>query len=567
MADPQPQPPGPDPNQSGPPEPPEDLFAPRVFDAFLTWSLILTIDGTATTVRKGQIESIDLRLASWGFDCELTFWISSLRTADDLFATFKTQKLIQAALKVAPTTEDDAPAPAAETIEITGFVTEKQVREQTISATEDRAVQFRRYTIKFSDAARVLWKQHRPNDLFIDKKLQDVIDAHKGDKITITCTDWSVTQTVHPIHFLGLGANPKGASFYDFLIWFVDTQNGVLTYDAVAKSYKLATEKLATGTPGKLQPIEVQSIRHDFPATPRMNLNVQNSDSASASTTAITNAEVATGMRQDFLIRTTIAQQKTDRVTLETARLILREPEVFVEFCAWPSTGFLPGTLLDFSHSDFGTSIFGATKTYRSREVHFKARAAGDARLERASAAQGMKVNLEILLEKKEETFVALPEYVEPEWPVAIEALVVSEQGADDEETYNLYTDSNTSVDQYKVKVPLWENKIVVAPYEPTNFTSHVYFPLIKNERVLVQMGFRSARIERTLDWRPGARIPMDGQGDNIVLGKKALDQTTITHNYVDALPVLTVKRIKEKDTEILVMQDGKILLRTKEDP
>ena len=50
------------------------------------------------------------------------------------------------------------------------------------------------------------------------------------------------------------------------------------------------------------------------------------------------------------------------------------------------------------------------------------------------------------------------------------------------------------------------------------------------------------------------------------VLMKKAEDQTSVSHTYVDAKPVLTVKRVKDKDTELLEMQDGKILLRTKEE-
>ncbi len=542
------------------------------FEQFLDVVLKLTIDGAETAIPKGQVEQVHVELHPWGFDAEVVFWITSMRAADALFAKFNTKKLIQVALKVSPPTGTSSPAPANQTLDIKGWVTKKSVSEQTVRAATTIPVKYRRYSVRFSDAARVLWKQHRPNDLFVDQKLQDVIDAHKGDKITITCSDWDSTQTVHPIHFLGLGADPNGASFYDFLMWYVDSQNGLLTYDAVANSYKLASTKAADGTPGKIQPVELANWQVDFPETQRWKPFVQNSDSASGATNEIANAEAATVMRRDFLVRTTIAAQVTDRVTLETARLVLREHEVVLDFSKWPTTGFLPGALLDFSHSDFGTNIFTATKKYRCRSVHLDASSPIDAtRLESGTATQGMKVSLRVRMELKEELYVPLPDYVTPGFttasgPVDVEGNVVSAQGADDEETYEFYTDQDTSLDQYKVKIHLWADKVVVAPYEPFNWTSHVYFPLIKNERVLVALSFRSARIVRTLDWRAGARLPMDGQGDHIVLGKKADDLTTISHAYVDAKPVLTVKRTKVKDTEVLVMEEGKILLRTKEE-
>ncbi|MEZ0227886.1 MAG: hypothetical protein ACAI25_04625 [Planctomycetota bacterium] len=540
------------------------------FTRFLDITLKLKIDGVETTVPNGQVESIQVDLHPWGFDAEASFWLSSQRTDDTLFAKFSGKKLIEVSLKAGPSMTTGSPAPANQTIDLKGLVRSKEVREETIRAESSLPVKFRRYTIRFSDVARVLWKQHRPNDLFVDQKLQDVIDAHKGAKITIACADWASTQTVHPIHFLGLGADPRGASFYDFLVWYVDTQNGVLSYDPVANSYKLVATKPETGTPGKLQPIEITAWRTEFPETPRQKVNVQNSFATTPTTTAVANAEEVAGLRRDDLVRTSIASVASDRVTLETARLVLREPEVVVDFAAWPTTGFLPWALLDFSHADFGTSIFQASKVYRSRSVRFTATNPVDAvRSESSTNKQGTTVSLSVRLELKTEKHVPLPDYVTPTWPVEIEGIVVSEQGAEKEETYQFYTDQNTSVEQYKVKIPLWAAKIIVAPYEPLNFTSHFYFPLIKDERVLTLLSFRSARVHRTLDWRPGAKLPMDGQGDHVVLGKhgeNADDQTTISHAYVDAKPVLTVKRVKVKDTEVLVMEEGKILLRTKEE-
>ena len=265
------------------------------FTRFLDITLKLKIDGVETTVPNGQVESIQVDLHPWGFDAEASFWLSSQRTDDTLFAKFSGKKLIEVSLKAGPSMTTGSPAPANQTIDLKGLVRSKEVREETIRAESSLPVKFRRYTIRFSDVARVLWKQHRPNDLFVDQKLQDVIDAHKGAKITIACADWASTQTVHPIHFLGLGADPRGASFYDFLVWYVDTQNGVLSYDPVANSYKLVATKPKTGTPGKLQPIEITAWRTEFPETPRQKVNVQNSFATTPTTTAVANAEEVVG--------------------------------------------------------------------------------------------------------------------------------------------------------------------------------------------------------------------------------------------------------------------------------
>ena len=537
---------------------------PHRFDSFLDCVLKLTIDGTATTVPKGQVEEIEVALHPWGFDAEVAFWLSSERQTDSLFASFVKKKRIEVSLTVSPSLEGSQ----GDKIALQGFVTEKSLREQTVTAVTGFPVKFRRYVVRFSDPARVLWRQHRPNDLFVDSTFQAVVDAHKGDKITIAVNEWDVTQKQHPVQFVGLGADPREASFYDLVAWFVATENGVWVYDSATNKYKLVGSKpAATGTPHKLQPTEVASWEVRFPETPRFKVNVQNSDSASAATNEVANEEAATGMRRDYLVRTTIAADVTDRVNLETARLVLPDHELEVELGAYPNHAFLPGAMVDFSHGSFGTKIYPSGKTYRVRDVRFHAQGSAEqARLETTTATQGLQVSLSLGLELQEEKRVSLPEYVIPAWPVLVEGNVVSEQGADDEETYQFYTDQDTSIDQYKVKIPLWANKIVVAPYDPEGYSSHVYFPLIKKERVLVALSWRSARIVRTLDWRAGARLPQDSQGDHIIFGKKAADQTSISHAYDNSLPVLTVKRTKEKDTETIEIRDGRIRLHTEEE-
>ncbi len=83
---------------------------------------------------------------------------------------------------------------------------------------------------------------------------------------------------------------------------------------------------------------------------------------------------------------------------------------------------------------------------------------------------------------------------------------------------------------------------------------------------MLVALDFHSGRIERFLDWRPGARLPMDTQGNHILFGKTADSRTSVQHTYVDNKPELNIKRTSDKDTEMIKMVEGNLILETKEE-
>jgi hypothetical protein len=105
-----------------------------------------------------------------------------------------------------------------------------------------------------------------------------------------------------------------------------------------------------------------------------------------------------------------------------------------------------------------------------------------------------------------------------------------------------------------------------VAPFEPNFFIGHFYFPDYKKSRVLVALDFHSARIERFLNWRGGARLPMDSQGNHMLLGKSEKSQASLKHVYVDDKPVLEMKRTSGKDSEMIKMIEGSLILETKEE-
>jgi hypothetical protein len=116
----------------------------------------------------------------------------------------------------------------------------------------------------------------------------------------------------------------------------------------------------------------------------------------------------------------------------------------------------------------------------------------------------------------------------------------------------------------YKVFVPLW-NKEIVVPFIPDQLPGHFYFPAYKNQRVLLALEFQEARISRFLDWGEGTRLPADGQGNHLLLGKDKDSQTSIQHVYVDGKPQLNVKRVQKNDTVTLLVQEGLMSLTVKE--
>lgn len=93
----------------------------------------------------------------------------------------------------------------------------------------------------------------------------------------------------------------------------------------------------------------------------------------------------------------------------------------------------------------------------------------------------------------------------------------------------------------------------------PTHFPGHFYFPAYKHERVLVAIDQHASEIVRFIDWAAGGRLPLDTQGNHILLGKKDKNETSISHVYVDAKPVLTILRNKAGDTQTITVEEGKL--------
>jgi hypothetical protein len=537
-----------------------------VFTDSLEMKLKLTVGSTVFSIPGGNIKAIELNLQPYGFTSMLSFWVPDEESEDELFPLFTKQDLIRVNLAVSPHFITHEPKP--EPLILQGLVTDKDIlAERTIENVKlkGQPVLYRHYRIVFADPAYVLWRQHFPCDLMTDKSVKDLIEAHRGPHVSLKY-DWDILNQKFAINALPLGMEENTASFYDFVFWFVSSQNGVLSYDCNKNVYTLSADKPDIGKSVMLDKLDVEDLRIEFPPTIRNNLTVLNSCSEKAQRKVIEQKQAVDGIRHDHLVRFSIPDEFEKCNKLEENKLKLREHEISLTFQRFPQLTYRPGCLFNFDGDGWSDQIFPHGRVYRVQNIHLDAKAvAAEITDDHNMPYAGYNIEMASQLELESEKWVCLPPFKPPVFPLYVEGKVVSEQGEDDAETYQIYQDADTSLDQYRVAIPLWENQQVVLPFEPVFFTGHFYFPGYKYARVLVALDFHSGRIERFLDWRPGARLPMDTQGNHILFGKNANSETSVGHTYVDNKPELNIKRTSDQDTEMIKMAEGYLILETKE--
>lgn len=538
------------------------------FTEDLTIKLVVTIAGQAHTIPGGNIKSLELNLSPYGFNGKVSFVVYSEKSTDALFTPISTQDdLIEVSLTVENYNVDTSTVITP--LSLGGLVTVRGFSEQTLGniLKTQTLMLHRHYHLEFADPAQVLWKQHFPCDLLTDSTLKALITAHKSEKIDLLY-DWSVLDKKHSVLSLSLGAPGNSASFYDYLIWLVDSNNGVFSYDYATKKYSLKAAKTLSETTQSLNPLEVSAFGVTFPEVRRDQPYVLNAYSESPLKTPIPNSNKADPIRRDYIARYPVAADMLSRVTLETARLKQHLHEVWVEYSQFQTQVTPPGKSVDFKGSTaWNASLFVYANTYQVKEWRLTAHSVEqELTLDLNNTFSRYNVEHSLKLNSSLELNVDLPPYVPPVYPFFVEGKVLSEQGEVADRTYQFYTDEDTSTDYYQVKIPLWSNKKVRAAYQPNMDTGQFYFPPYKNARVLVALGFNGAEIIQFLDWGSGTALPMDSQGNHVVMGKSKTSQNIIKHSYVDSKPELQIQRTDDKDTELLQFSTGYIILQTQQE-
>ena len=532
----------------------------------LDLTLDVTVDGTAVTVPGGQIKGISLKLEPWGFEGYLEFWVDVETADDDLLDHFITQKPATVDMTIAAglvTGEEEAMP-----LTLKGVVTRKALlRELTLENKEigSDPVLFRYYSVTFADEGRVLWGQHYPCDLLVDAPLKDLLDANAcGLSLK---TQWDPISEERAINVLPGFCEPGCASFYDLLIWLCESRNGMLLYDYETGEYSLTSEKVDGEATVSLSRDHLDDYGMHFPETPRYAERMLNSYAQGAETKEITREEALPEVFRDYPGSFPIPAQFQSTSSLITEKVRSRSLEVQMTHSRFPAEVYCPGAMFEFRSGYWSKNTLVAGSVFRVISVYIEAHGEKDNPLALQKKSKGdFEITMTSVGEANDELYLPIPSYVTPKYPIYLEGLVVSEEGAEEETTYQVYEASDTSAESYKVEIPLLKDQQVVAPLEPIFATGHFYFPAYKGQRVLVALGLHDAKIVQFLEYGPGCQLPMESQGNHLLLGKTAEDGTSIKHVYVDGKPQLNIERTSEKDKVSLQIQEGTIVLQTLEE-
>jgi len=534
-----------------------------MFSEALQVDLELVVEDDHFKIPAGSIKNFQIRLFPYGFEAQADFWVSAHVAEDKLFPDFTKLDQIEARLSIRGVYH--LPSPAPEPLMVKGLVTRKSVREVAFEEVKGHPVLLRHYTIHFQDVAQVLWRQHFPTALYPDAKMSDVIKGQLVKGVTLEM-QWDTLEKEQRMICLSQGAARNGASFYDFLIWYVAAENGVFTYDSQENTYTLSDKKNSPGREISFVPHEVEKVRVHLPEIYRHSVTVLNAYSEKPQSEEVKQDQAVKGTHCDVLLRAPIAADFESRKSLETQKLKNRQHEIELVLNQFPPKTFRTGSLVEFDKQNWSKEVFPHGRKYRVCEIQIH----GNAQVQEPKQDLGVEfaafdVEMRARLEQRDNPHVYLPQFEAPNYPIQVEGKIVSEIGEYTDKTYQIYSDEETSQDFYTVLVPLWNKEIRIL-FTPDFFTGHFYFPAYKNTRVLVALYLYHAEISRFLDWGEGVRLPMDTQGNHLLFGKHEESQTSVQHVYEDGKPLLSIERIFGVDTELIKIKEGTIILETKED-
>jgi hypothetical protein len=533
-----------------------------MFSQYLTVKLTLAAGSTTAVVACGDIERFHLALHAWGLAAEVTFSTWPERETDSVFPLMTGADVVKARIELS--------APRAESLVAAGIVTTRSVVEHTL-AVVDRPVRRREITIRFADAAQVLWRQHYPCELVADSSLGDVIEAHLMDGIDLD-QSWSRLGMEHPLVCLPLGAggvDAGGASFYDFIVWYVGEHAGALTYDHETHNYELSGAKpRSSGQPGLLPADDVGTARTAGSDFTRHEVRILDAQATAPQTVTLPNEDGVAGVRRDVLARPPNTDAFDDLETYQGSRLAASPKEVHLELelARFPSVTLHPGASVK-TPTDAGWSsrTWPSNRTWRvfDLELEGKARATpGDeSKLDSRVYLFGGRAHLELDTDPTQR----LPSCVAPEYPIRAEACILAAGGEEDDRRWQVVEDDRVGGPVYTAKVTLWNAEIIV-PFLPNQQPGQLFFPAYKNSTVLLALSLHAACLVRYLDWGPGVRLPQDGQGDHLLLGFSENTETSISHDYVDQKPKLLIKRWDYGDLQSIELTEGGLKLHVEEE-
>lgn len=538
-----------------------------MFDDSLELRLQLNINKQDYKIPGANIKSFDIALYPYGYTASLSFWVSAEVSEDKMFPNFTKPGQIKVSLEMEAHIKPKGVNP--EPLCLQGIVTGKALlKELTIGETKIKGnpVLCRLYRVDFKDAASVLWKHHFPFALLVDSSVKDLIEAGKASGVELKY-DWKILEDKYPINTLSCGTGENTVSLYDFIIWYTSYYNGAFIYDTKKNQYTMAEKKSQDGNPVSISGMEIEDYSVEFPETGLCNIRAYNVVAEGHAKKEEKQENADPGVWRNILAREPVAADFDKLFELASNKNKDKDHSLYLRHKRFPLITFRPDIFLEMTGGLWSDKNFLKGKKYRICDILIKGGAIDSGPdADHNMAFTSYHVEMTSRLELKDDALPNLPSFKNPAYPVIVEGTIVSEKGKDEEETYQIYPDDKTKLDFLKIKIPALEDKILIVPFEPFFDTGHFYFTPYKKEKALVELYFHSARISRFLDWRAEARLPMDTQGNQILMGKGKDSKTSVNHVYADDKPKFTITRTSKKDTEMIQLNEGTIILQTKEE-
>ena len=525
-------------------------------------SLELAVGNNVVTIPAGSIKGCQLSMGPLGYRGEIEFWQAFDDGKDDVIKLIKDTDPMSARLSICTVLDD----PKIKTVPLVvqGLVTAKSYREVVQEQVNKAPVLQRHYTLSFRDIAQILWKQHFPAVLLADSTITDLIKGVTVKGVSLNL-DWSFLEEARTVSFLPCGNDVREVSFYDWLLWLAENYGAHLYYDYLNNRYTLSSKKEQKSKNKTLRLNDIESVIVHLPEECRHNIRILNAYSEKPASDEVKQDRSVAGCRRDIILRAPVESDYSDRKTLEKKRLVSRGKELEIPFQCFPAKAFAPNDFIDFS-DEFSSSLSWSSGSYRVVTSRITISATEqEAEKGKHDRVSSFNVSLVVTAEEEDNEYRHIPNHEQPHYPVYVEGKIMSDKGELPDKTYELGKDAQSKLEAYKVKIPLWNQDLSVE-FSPNTLPGHFYFPAFKGSRVLVSLWFDHARIESFLDFGSGTALPQDSQGNHILFGPNGKNETSMRHEIVDKKPTFSIKRICDEDTELVKLEEGTILLQTKEE-
>lgn len=532
----------------------------------LALSLKLEVEGKSEEIFSGNIEAIWLSLNSYGHSGRIYFSDFGKEEIHELLNSPKV-------LKVTLVFKSLDPEQSEPLLEIKGIVNQKSFRRMpTPLGLYHQTI--RHYEIFFIDNAKYIWEQKFPTRIYIDETMKDVIEKHNDPDISIKY-DWDKLEDKRPIIAFSLSKRHH-ASFYSFLIWYLHQENGLWSYDYKTHSYSITGKKMeAEGEPLDIYEKLVAPPLCKFSQPPRFNIKKikHSSDTVDYEEEENENSIKSVTVESMDALDYHAFPELAHEVIHSTQDF--EKDEIDLEFVEFSDKVFIdkliPGSFIRFKGEEEGSwcnEPCYKDKIFRIRNVYIEANKEESSE-ELVKSVQAYKLTVKAKLELPEETFAEWPIFIPPTYPFAIHGKIFSDLGDKEQTTYKILETPTAPLGQYLVHVPLaGEEKKVVAPFTPDFMTGQCYFPLCKEEKVMLSMYFGTAKIQRTIDWQPFNRLPLGVQANQMILGSNGKDKYVILrHEFEDGKDsIFTIKQSSsETQTQTIQIKEDEVLVTVEE--